>query len=71
MTYHLEPWIKKIVSPIVLIYPDGERQDFHNGAEVAANIFSEPYRITTIHAIKNTIEISLQDASIPDTETFF
>ena len=42
MTYHIEPWAGKIESPVVLIYPDGKRQEFRYGKELMQTIFHEP-----------------------------
>ena len=70
MTYYLEPWIERISSPIVLIYPAGEKQEFQDGKETAGAIFSEPYVIASVHAVDGMVEIALHKAESPDT-TFF
>jgi hypothetical protein len=36
MTCKLNPAIKKVVSPIVLIFPYGERKQYKNGKETAS-----------------------------------
>lgn len=71
MTYHLEPWIEKITSPVILLFPDGTRQKYEHGAAIAVKTFSEFYRITTICAVDNRIEIVLESNPLPDTPTFF
>ena len=70
MTYHLEPWVGKILSPVVLIYPDGERRGYDSGKAVAEEIFQRPYIIMNISTAKDTIELSLIHPPHPDISFF-
>ena len=70
MTYHIEPWVGKILSPVILLYPDGKRQEFRDGKELMQTIFPEPYTIEEIRVVKNMIELILKQPPPPDT-TFF
>ena len=70
MTFHIEPWVGKILSPVVLLYPDGKRQEFRDGKELMQTIFPEPYTIEEIRVVKNMIELALKQPPPPDT-TFF
>ena len=60
MTYKLNPILDKILSPVVLILPEGKRVEFINGKEASEHIFNEKYKIVSIRAIKETVEIELK-----------
>ena len=70
MTYHLEPWVRKIVSPVILIFPDGGRGEYGNGEMVVEEVFPQKYRIKEIRAAKDNTELVLESPPLPDT-TFF
>lgn len=70
MTYHLEPWIEKIASPILLVFPDKTTKAYMSGREAMTDSFSERFIIDTVHAEGNVIKLTLQKAALPDT-TFF
>lgn len=39
MTYKLNPEIRKIIFPIVMIFPDGTKQQYESGKAAAYNCF--------------------------------
>lgn len=76
MTYHLNPELEKIVSPITLILPDGEHLHFTCGIEATKDTFDKNYGIVEIRAVENTVEVTLFERTVPNVscvgdETFF
>ena len=76
MTYKLNPEIRLITSPVVLIFPGGARHSYTSGAAVADQVFNERYRVTEIRAVESVIEIQLEPVTTPvinaiGEETFF
>lgn len=63
MTYRLNPEVEKIISPIVLIMPDGEKRVFENGEAVAGATFEKRYIISSLQVVKDSVEIKL---SVPE-----
>ena len=57
MTYHMNPEVGKIVSPIRLVLP-GEELSFSSGTELAAYDFESMYVVKSIRAVEGTIEIT-------------
>ena len=60
MTYKLNPEIEKITAPVELIFPDGEKRRFDNGAGVCSVVFESRYVVKEIKAVDATVEIYLQ-----------
>ena len=48
MTYKLNPELRKILSPIVLIFPDGTKQQYESGKAAADDVFDHKYLISTL-----------------------
>ena len=71
MTYHLEPWIEKITSPVTLIYPDGERQEYRDGKEITNHAFAGKHKIGMVCAVDGKIEIELLPSEQLDSEESF
>ena len=72
MTYKLEPGLSRIVSPLILIFPDGGRMEFENGAAACAAVFDHRYVVREIRAAVDTIEIKVEEMEMPGGEvTFF
>ena len=76
MTYKLNPELRLITSPVVLIFPGGARHEYKSGAAVAEKTFNEKYRIVKIRAVESVIEIELEPVITPvvnaiGEETFF
>ena len=72
MTYKLEPWLDRITSPVLLIFPDHTFRYFSSGKELCSTVFDKKWRVVEMKAAGDTIEIRL--APIPDfdgDETFF
>ena len=76
MTYKLNPELRLITSPVVLIFPGGARHEYSSGTAVAEKTFNERYRVTGIRAVESVIEIQLEPIITPvinaiGEETFF
>ena len=77
MTYKLNPSLEKIQSPVVLIFPDGERREYINGVAVVEDVFDQMLLIDTIRAVGDTVEIKLTEQQmtastwIGEEQTFF
>ena len=61
MNYKLNPELRKIISPIILIFPDGTEKFFTSGAETANAVFDKRYDIVEITAKDNMIRLKLID----------
>lgn len=59
MTYKLNLSLGKIQSPVVLIFLDGERKKYQNGAAVVETAFDKMLLIDSLRAVENTVEIVL------------
>ena len=69
MTYKLEPFVKHIITPIVLRFPDGNSKQYRNGAELSELNFSKPYRVKALEALtaseNNEVEIEIILSEMP------
>ena len=65
MTYKLNPEIAKITSPVVLIFPNGERKQFENGTEAYSAVFENRYLIQELCAVNDAIEMKLVEQEAP------
>ena len=72
MTYKLNPELKIIQSPLVLLI-DGEKTEYENGNALTEQIFEKNYLIDSITAKENRIVIELKENAsvnvIPDSWT--
>ena len=59
MTYHLSYDLRKIVSPVALALPNGEKLLFPSGAEAAKHTFDTPYEVRSFQEDNGRIEIHL------------
>ena len=59
MTYKLNPEIRKIESPVVLVKPDGQKLKYTSGDLAAEAVFDKQYVVKALRAVDNTIEIEL------------
>ena len=64
MTYKLEPWITRIVSPVEVVIPDGTRKKYINGSVAAADIFDRHYVVEKIEALGGEIVLTLKEVEI-------
>ena len=78
MTYKLPPALGKILSPVVLVFPDGTRRDYKDGKAAAEAIFDQKYSIDSLKAFDNIILIQLKKQVSPkirwveeEAESFF
>ena len=66
MTYKLNPALKKILSPIVIISPDGMKKEYRNGNELIDAVFDKCYTVKSIEAQESVIQIILEERIIPE-----
>ena len=77
MTYKLNPSLGKIKSPVVFIFPGGERRRYQNGMEVVETVFDHRYLIESLRAVGDVVEIDLTEPEmnsstwIGEEQTFF
>lgn len=64
MTYRLNPELVKVLSPVVLVLPDGTRLKYQNGTDAASATFEKRYTLSEVRAIDSKVEISLEEASV-------
>lgn len=76
VTYKLNPELRKISSPVVLVI-GADRLEYASGNSAAAAEFDKWYLITEMKAVDSKIEISLEEQIAPVTnwngeeQTFF
>ena len=64
MTYHLSYDLKKIISPVSLVLPDGEKMVFPSGTEAAEYVFDFPGYVKSLRADNGAVEIQISKADI-------
>ena len=67
MTYKLNPEIGKIQSPVILIFPNGQRAEYASGAAVVEDTFDQMFVVEAVRAVMNTVEIKLAGQKIIDS----
>ena len=72
MTYKLEPGLGRIMSPILLRFPD----EISSGEEACRAVYDRKYRVVEMRAVENTVEIRAEEMTTPlinpiGEETFF
>lgn len=65
MTYKLNPEIRKILSPVVLIFPDGMKQQYLDGNAATEAVFDRKYVVSTIRAEDDIIKLMLVEQETP------
>lgn len=71
MTYHLEPFLEKITSPVILLFPDGSYEKCKNGKEISSMTFHKKYNVISIYSTDNYVEIKLENAVSYEGSTSF
>lgn len=76
MTYKLNPELRLITSPVILLFPSGEQKQYENGVKVTEAVFDLNYRIVEVQAAESIIKITLGEKTVPEVnsigdETFF
>ncbi len=71
MTYKLNPEIRKITSLVELVFPDGEKRQFENGAEACSAVLENRYVVKEMKAGNGKIVICLEIPEGPSDETTF
>ncbi len=66
MTYKLNPEIRKIISPVVLVFPDGNKQEYDNGEKITEDSFKRKFMVTEIRAVNEKIEVKLTEQEAPN-----
>ena len=66
MTYKLNPELRKLRSPVVLVFPDGETRAFENGTAVTEAVFDRSYQLEALRARDGVIEVKLAERAAPD-----
>ena len=66
MTYKLNPEIRKILSSVVLVFPDGTQQQYEDGNTAANAVFDHKYLISTVRAVNNIVELKLVEQEAPN-----
>lgn len=71
MTYKLDPSLGKIVSPVILVFPDNSRVEFPDGGAVRKQIFDVKYIVDSVRAAGVAVEVVLVEAPPLDGESSF
>lgn len=76
MTYKLEPGLGRIMSPILLRFPDGHTASFSSGEEACRAVYDRKYRVVEMRAVENMVEVRAEEMTTPiinpvGEETFF
>ena len=66
MTYKLNPEIQKIMSPVILLFPNGDRQEYDNGKKVAEDAFVCKFIVSEMRAVNGRIEVKLTELDAPN-----
>ena len=61
MTYKINPEVEKILSPIKLIFEDGDFQVFESGKQLARAVFDKHYNIRTYEIKDDYLEIRVYE----------
>lgn len=61
MPYKLDCSIGKIISPIVLIFPDGNKQDYLTGNDAIKIIYEKRYDVKSMKVVSDKVEILLSE----------
>ena len=72
MTYKLNSSLGKIVSPVVLVLPDGGKMRYGSGAELERAVFEKRYQVDALRAVEDMVELVLEETEPLDgTDSFF
>ena len=70
MTYKMNPALRKVKSPVVLVFPDGSNKSYRLGEDVVEDSFEKAYQIDTIKADGDTIQIILKEREILEIQNW-
>ena len=59
MTYKLNPELQKILSPVLLIFPNDATARYSSGQELVDAVFDHPYQVKSLRAKEATVVIEL------------
>lgn len=66
MTYKLNPEIRKILSPVILIFPNGDKREYDNGKKAADDTFACKFTVSEMRAVDGKVEIKLTELEAPN-----
>ena len=66
MTYKIEPGLGRIMSPVVLLFPDGHTANYSFGEEVCETVFDRKYRVVEMRSVENAVEIRVEEMAVPE-----
>jgi hypothetical protein len=55
----LNPAFEKIISPVILIFPNNTKKKYNNGQEVSTDEFNRRYVVESLNAVGDCIEVRL------------
>ena len=61
MTYKMNPEVAKILSPIKLLFENGESQVFENGEQLVKAVFDKHYNILSYEVKEQYLEIRIYE----------
>lgn len=59
MTYKIDAFVSKFISPVIVILPDGNKLQFSDGKELSQKIFDRHYSIEMVSSVDNSLQIQL------------
>ena len=64
MTFKLNPEVRKIISPVILVFPDGSQKEYECGSQVADAGFDHRYIIESLKAEDGVVILTLAEQKI-------
>ena len=64
--YKLNPEIQKIMSPVILFFPNGDKQEYDNGKKAAGDTFNRKYMVSEMRAVIEKVEVKLTELEAPN-----
>lgn len=61
MTYKMNPEVEKILSPIKLVFENGDAEMYDDGRHLARAVFDKHYNISSYEVKDNCIEIRVYE----------
>ncbi len=61
MTYKMNPEVEKILSPVKLLFENGESQMFESGKDLAKAVFDKHYNILSYEVKEQYLEIRVYE----------
>ena len=61
LTYKMNPEVEKILSPIKLVFENGDTEMYDDGRQLARAVFDKHYNISSYEVKDNSIEIRVYE----------